>query len=146
MARMSLTEGLKTEETMSVMKDLESRLRGQIDKLEHLRLSVSEAVSSSCDSSFSLLQQSNGDLKLSITDHMDWLSRLNERMETLQMNTTVFLQMNTKLRIWNPKHSTGRYSRWARPGYTDDARSEAGWSPVRTRRNSDAASEMSCAW
>uniref|UniRef100_H3B5F4 Uncharacterized protein n=1 Tax=Latimeria chalumnae TaxID=7897 RepID=H3B5F4_LATCH len=135
---MSLTEGLKTEETMSVMKDLESRLRGQIDKLEHLRLSVSEVKI--------LLNQSNGDLKLSITDHMDWLSRLNERMETLQMNTTVFLQMNTKLRIWNPKHSTGRYSRWARPGYTDDARSEAGWSPVRTRRNSDAASEMSCAW
>ncbi|XP_078406297.1 uncharacterized protein LOC144685547 [Cetorhinus maximus] len=143
---MSLRESLKTDETLALMKDLEDRLRAQIDKLEHLRLSIAEALSPSSEIGFDFIQDANDDLKLAIMDHGDWLMRMNERMETLQMNTAVFVQMNTKPRIWNNKQSSKRYSRWPKSMYTDDTRSEVGWSPVRTRRNSDAASEMSCAW
>lgn len=143
---MSQRENLKTDENLALMKDLEDRLRNQIDKLEHLRLSIAEAVSPSSEIGFDFIQESNDDLKLLIMDHGDWLARMNERMETLQMNTAVFVQMNTKPRIWNNKQSTKRYSRWPKLTNTDDTRSEIGWSPTRTRRNSDAASEMSCAW
>ncbi|MGH0148961.1 UNVERIFIED_CONTAM: hypothetical protein FKN15_013921 [Acipenser sinensis] len=53
--------------------------------------------------------------------------------------------MNTKPRRWNTKQASKRSNRWPKPLLGDDVQSELGWSPVRTRRNSDAASEMSCA-
>ncbi|XP_041095045.1 uncharacterized protein LOC121307038 isoform X3 [Polyodon spathula] len=150
---MSLREGLKVDDNLALMKELEDRLKKQIDKLEHLRLSASEvkdnitsALSPSSESGFDFIQQNNADLKLSIADHLEWLARLNERMETLQMNTAVFIQMNTKPRSWKTKQTSKRYNRWPKPLLGDDVQSELGWSPVRTRRNSDAASEMSCAW
>lgn len=55
--------------------------------------------------------------------------------------------MNVKPRSFRGKQQGLRNTaRWGRAHLTDDAQSEYGWSPVRTRRNSDAASEMSCAW
>ncbi|MGH0175882.1 UNVERIFIED_CONTAM: hypothetical protein FKN15_071596 [Acipenser sinensis] len=96
---MSLREELKVDDNLALMKELEDRLKSQIDKLEHLRLSASEvknnitsALSPSSESGFDFIQQNNADLKLSIADYLDWLARLNERMETLQMNTAVFIQ------------------------------------------------------
>ncbi|XP_007900964.2 uncharacterized protein LOC103184639 [Callorhinchus milii] len=142
---MLLRESTKADGTLALMKGLEDRLRAEIHKLDHLRLSISEALSPNSDAGFDCIQDSNEELKMSIAEHGEGLVRLNERMETLQMNTAVFMQMNTKPRVWN-KPNSKRYSRWTSPGYADDTRSEVGWSPARTRRNSDAASEMSCAW
>lgn len=122
-----------------MMQELDDRLKEQIDKLEHIRLSVGDLKES-----FS--GNPSKDLKQSIAEHMDWLSHLTERVETLQMNTTVFVQMNTKPRSWKGKQGHRQSSCWGRSHLADDAQSEYGWSPMRTRRNSDAASEMSCAW
>lgn len=52
-----------------------------------------QAVSPSSEIGFDFIQESNDDLKLLIMDHGDWLARMNERMETLQMNTAVFVQV-----------------------------------------------------
>ncbi|KAJ8408701.1 hypothetical protein AAFF_G00253360 [Aldrovandia affinis] len=136
---MSGRDGKRPDEGLMMMQELEDRLKEQIDKLEHIRLCATELKDS-------IAGQSNADLKQSISDHMDWLSRLTERVESLQMNTAVFVQMNPKPRTWGGKQGPRRSARWGRPHLGDDAQSEFGWSPVRTRRNSDAASEMSCAW
>lgn len=39
--------------------------------------------------------QSNNDLTQSIADHQEWLNHLSERVETLHMNTSVFVQVKT---------------------------------------------------
>ncbi|XP_076139599.1 uncharacterized protein LOC143122691 isoform X2 [Alosa pseudoharengus] len=135
---MSVKEG-RPREGLMMMQELDDRLKEQIDKLEHIRRSVGELKESMSESSAK-------DLKQSIGDHMDWLSHLTERVETLQMNTTVFVQMNTKPRSFKGKRGLRQSSRWGGSHLVDDAQSEYGWSPIRTRRNSDAASEMSCAW
>ncbi|KAJ8346914.1 hypothetical protein SKAU_G00283150 [Synaphobranchus kaupii] len=136
--RMSLREGKRPDEGLMMMQELEDRLKEQIDKLEHIRLSATELKDN--------IAGNSADLKQSISDHLDWLSRLTERVDTLQMNTSVFVQMNPKPRTWGGKRGSRRSARSGRLCQADDAQSEFGWSPVRTRRNSDAASEMSCAW
>lgn len=55
-------------------------------------------------------------------------------------------QMNPKPRAWTGKPISKHGYRTGRFHQTADAQSEFGWSPIRTRRNSDAASEMSCNW
>ncbi|XP_078502697.1 uncharacterized protein LOC144761112 [Lissotriton helveticus] len=143
----ALREDYRCEDALSVIKDLEQRLRNQIDKLEHLRLNVGEALSSGSSSTgFDFIQQNSADLRTSLLEHQDWLGGLNEHLEALQLNTVLFLQMNTKPRVWSPKRDPKRYQRWTRPVFNDDTHSELGWSPFRSRRNSDTASEMSCAW
>lgn len=44
-------------------------------------------------SHFCPLIQSNSDLSQSITDNLEWLNHLSERVDTLHMNTTVFVQV-----------------------------------------------------
>lgn len=56
------------------------------------------------------------------------------------------LKMNPKPRAWTGKQVSKHGYRMGRFHQNDDAQSEFGWSPIRTRRNSDAASEMSCNW
>ncbi|CDQ66589.1 unnamed protein product [Oncorhynchus mykiss] len=130
---------VRPDEGLMMMQELEDRLKEQIDKLEHVRLSATELKDN--------LSGINGDLNQSIADHLDWLGQLSERVETLQMNTSVFVQMNPKPRTWGGKQGSRHAPRWGRlHSLADDAQSEYGWSPIRTRRNSDAASEMSCAW
>ena len=58
----------------------------------------------------------------------------------------ICFQMNPKPRAWAVKQGTKHGYRWGRFHQAEDAQSEFGWSPIRTRRNSDAASEMSCNW
>lgn len=55
-------------------------------------------------------------------------------------------QMNPKPRAWAGKQGSKHGYRLGRLHQAEDAQSEFGWSPIRTRRNSDAASEMSCNW
>ncbi|KAK1787699.1 hypothetical protein P4O66_016192 [Electrophorus voltai] len=132
-------QGKQRDEGLMMMQELEDRLKEHIDKLEHIRLAAADLRESPFGN--------NGDLRQSITEHVDWLGHLRERVEALQMNTSVFVQMNSKPRLWRGKNQGLRSSsRWGRGPQTDDAQSEIGWSPIRTRRNSDAASEMSCAW
>ncbi|KAJ8286861.1 hypothetical protein GJAV_G00044190 [Gymnothorax javanicus] len=135
---MSLRESKRPDEGLMMMQELEDRLKEQIDKLEHIRLSATELKDS--------IAGNGADLKQSIADHLDWLGRMNERVETLQMNTSVFVQMNPKPRTWGGKQGSWRPAPLGRLYQGDDAQSEFGWSPMRTRRYSDAASEMSCAW
>ncbi|CAL9682057.1 unnamed protein product [Knipowitschia caucasica] len=107
------------EESLSVMQELEDRLKEQIDKLEHLRLSaldLREHVSAA----------SRLDLNDAVSDHLLWLNDLSERTDTLHINTTAFVQTNPKPCVW----STGT----------------RGSSLLQTRSNDDAASEMSCNW
>lgn len=58
----------------------------------------------------------------------------------------ICFQMNPKPRAWAGRQGSKHGYRLGRLHQTDDAQSEFGWSPIRTRRNSDAASEMSCNW
>lgn len=136
---MSGRDALKTDEGLMMMQELEDRLKEHTDKLEHVRLSAVDLRDA--------LSGNNDDMQQCISEHVEWLAQMTDRVETLQMNTTVFVQMNAKPRSFRVKEqglrSTGR---WGRCHVTDDAQSAYGWSPVRTRRNSDAASEMSCAW
>ncbi|KTG37799.1 hypothetical protein cypCar_00045892 [Cyprinus carpio] len=118
-------DALKADEGLLMMQELEDRLKEHTDKLEH----------------------NNDDMQQCVSEHMEWLAQLSDRAETLQMNTAVFVQMNAKPRSFRVKQQGLRSAgRWGHCHVTDDAQSEYGWSPVRTRRNSDAASEMSCAW
>ncbi|KAK9973946.1 hypothetical protein ABG768_022060 [Culter alburnus] len=136
---MSGRHKLKADEGLMMMQELEDRLKEHTDKLEHIRLSAVDLRDA--------LSENNDDMKQCISEHVDWLGQLTDRVETLQMNTAVFVQMNAKPRSFRGKQQGRRNSaRWGRSHVTDDAQSEYGWSPVRTRRNSDAASEMSCAW
>lgn len=135
---MSTKGGLKPDEGLMMMQELEDRLKEQIDKLEHVRLSAVELKDN--------LSGSNTDLSQSIADHLDWLNHLSERVETVHMNTAVFVQMNPKPRAWGGNKGSRYGNRWGRLHQADDAQSEFGWSPIRTRRDSDAASEMSCTW
>lgn len=130
--------GIRPDEGLMMMQELDDRLKEQIDKLEHVRLSATELKDN--------LSGSTDDLNQSIANHLDWLSQLSDRVDNIQMNTTVFVQMNPKPRAWGGKQGSRHGSRWGRLPLADDAQSEYGWSPIRTRRNSDAASEMSCAW
>ncbi|ROL44427.1 hypothetical protein DPX16_8849 [Anabarilius grahami] len=136
---MSGRHKLKADEGLMMMQELEDRLKEHTDKLEHIRLSAVDLRDA--------LSENNDDMKQCISEHVDWLGQLTDRVETLQMNTAVFVQMNAKPRSFRGKQQGRRNSaRWGRSHVIDDAQSEYGWSPVRTRRNSDAASEMSCAW
>ncbi|KAM3600403.1 uncharacterized protein V6R79_022852 [Siganus canaliculatus] len=135
---MAAKVAVRPDEGLMMMQELDDRLKEQTDKLEHVRLAVVELKDNLCES--------NGDLTQSIADHLEWLNHLSERVETLHMNTTVFVQMNPKPRAWAGKQSTKHGSRIGRFHQPEDAQSEFGWSPIRTRRNSDAASEMSCNW
>ncbi|KAM6902868.1 uncharacterized protein FYW49_016398 [Xenentodon cancila] len=128
----------RPDEGLMMMQELDDRLKEQIDKLEHIRLAAVELKDN--------LSGSSSDLTQSINDHLEWLSHLSERVESLHMNTTVFVQMNPKPRTWTGRQGSRHGSRWGRLHQADDALSEFGWSPIRTRRNSDAASEMSCNW
>lgn len=56
------------------------------------------------------------------------------------------LKMNPKPRAWTGKQVSKHGCRMGRFHQNNDAQLEFGWSPIRTRRNSDAASEMSCNW
>ncbi|KAJ1133776.1 hypothetical protein NDU88_000252 [Pleurodeles waltl] len=101
----ALHEDYRGEDALNVIKDLEQRLRNQIDKLEHLRLSVGEALSSGSSSTgFDFIQQNSADLRTSLLEHQDWLGDLNERLEAVQLNTALFLQMNTKPRPQEQRH------------------------------------------
>ncbi|XP_029371411.1 endothelial differentiation-related factor 1 homolog isoform X1 [Echeneis naucrates] len=135
---MATKAGVSSDEGLMMMQELDDRLKEQIDKLEHVRLAAVELKDN--------LSECDGDLSQAIADHLDWLNHLSERVETLHMNTTVFVQMNPKPRAWAGKQGSKYGYRWARLHQADDAQSEFGWSPIRTRRNSDAASEMSCNW
>lgn len=135
---MSSKAGPRPDEGLMMMQELDDRLKEQIDKLEHVRLAAVELKDN--------LSGSNGDLSQSIADHLDWLNHLSERVESVHMNTTVFVQMNPKPRAWAGKQASKHGYRSGRLHQMDDALSEYGWSPIRTRRNSDAASEMSCNW
>ncbi|KAM9307234.1 uncharacterized protein KZ484_000599 [Pholidichthys leucotaenia] len=133
---MATKGAVRTNENLMMMQELDDRLKEHFYKLEHVRLAAVELKDN--------LSKSNSDLTQSISDHLEWLNHLSERVETLHMKTTVFVQMNPKPRAW-----TGTQSSKHRRGHLihiDDALSEIGWSPIRTRRNSDAASEMSCKW
>ncbi|CAL8327051.1 unnamed protein product [Boreogadus saida] len=134
---MSTKGGVRADEGLLMMQELDDRLKEQIDKLEHLRLASTELKD---------LSGSNGDLSQSITDHLDWLNHLSERVETLQMNTTIFAQMNPKPRAWGGKPGSKQNPHRGRYHLADDAQSEMGWPTMRRRRDSDAGSEMSCSW
>ncbi|CAL8317468.1 unnamed protein product [Lota lota] len=135
---MSTKGGVRADEGLLMMQELDDRLKEQIDKLEHLRLASTELKDT--------LSGSNGDLSQSITDHLGWLNHLSERVETLQMNTTIFAKMNPKPRTWGGKPGSRQYPHRGRNHLTDNAQSEMGWPAIRGRRDSDAASEMSCSW
>ncbi|CAM9139840.1 unnamed protein product [Lampetra planeri] len=135
---MAKKAAVRPDEGLMMMQELDDRLKEQIDKLEHVRLAAIELKDN--------LSAGNSDLTQSVSDHLEWLNHLSERVESLHVNTTVFVQMNPKPRAWAGKHGSRHGSRWGRLHSTDDAQSEFGWSPIRTRRNSDAASEMSCNW
>lgn len=139
--RMANKGGVRPDEGLMMMQELDDRLKEQIDKLEHVRLAAVEmkdnlsgvhwtgnkspSVIRTVWNSFSLsclllwhsflLIQSNGDLTQSIADHLEWLNHLSERVETLHMNTTVFVQVRTCIlgsfiksltKITNPEIST----------------------------------------
>ncbi|KAM6900897.1 uncharacterized protein PEZ65_019104 isoform 1-T3 [Lycodopsis pacificus] len=137
---MATKGGVRSDEGLMMMQELDDRLKEQIDKLEHVRLGAVELKDNLCGST------STADLTQSIADHLEWLNHLSERVETLHMNTAVFIQMNPKPRAWAGKQSSKHGYRLGRLHQADDAQSEFGWSPIHTRRNSDAASEMSCNW
>ncbi|KAI9524664.1 hypothetical protein NQZ68_016673 [Dissostichus eleginoides] len=130
--------GVRPDEGLMMMQEFDDRLKEQKDKLEHVRLSAVELKEnfSAC----------NSDLTESIADHLERLNHLSERVETLHLNTTVFIQMNTKPRLWAGKQGSKQSYRLGRLHKAEDVQSEFGWSPIHTRRNSNAASEMSCNW
>lgn len=75
----------------------------------------------------------------------------NEQIRLKKILHNVFLcflhfKMNPKPRAWTGKQASKHGYRMGRFHQNDDAQSEFGWSPIRTRRNSDTASEMSCNW
>lgn len=129
---------VKSDEELMIMQELDDRLKEHIDKLEHIRLAAVQLREN--------LSGNNSDLSQSISDHVDWLKYLTERVETLHMKTNVFVQMNPKRGSWTGKRSSKHSYRWGRSHQKNDTMSEVGWSPIHTRRNSDAASEMSCNW
>ncbi|XP_077353956.1 uncharacterized protein LOC144002525 [Festucalex cinctus] len=129
---------LRSNEGLMMMQELEDRLKEQIDKLEHIRLAAIELKDN--------LSAGDGDLSQSLSDHVDWLNHLSARVESLHMNMSVFVQMNPKPRAWSGRQASKHGYRRGRAHQDDDAQSEICWSPIRTRRNSDAASEMSCNW
>ncbi|OCT87803.1 hypothetical protein XELAEV_18021502mg [Xenopus laevis] len=133
------------EECLAHIKDLEGTLRNQIDKMEHLKLSVMEVLNSSTTSTgFNYIQQTSSELKMSIAAHAAFLNDLNDRMDSLKISSTLWLRVNTKPKVWRRRQSFRRFS--IRSRLCDDTQSEQGWSPVWPRRNSDATSEMSCTW
>lgn len=129
---MTTKSAVRPDENLMEIQELEDRLKEQIDKLEHVRLAALDLKEN--------LSATNSDLSQAVSDHVDWLRHLSERVDTLHMNA--FVQMSPKPRVWTGKHGS-KYS--FRRGH-DNVLSEYGWSPIRTRRNSDAASEMSCNW
>ncbi|CAB1426456.1 unnamed protein product [Pleuronectes platessa] len=135
---MATKVSVRSDEGLMMMQELDDRLKEQIDKLEHVRLAAVELKDN--------MSESHRDLSQSVAEHLEWLNHLSERVETLHMNTAVFVQMNPKPRAWAVKQGSKHGYRWGRFHQAEDAQSEFGWSPIRTRRNSDAASEMSCNW
>ncbi|KAA0716226.1 hypothetical protein E1301_Tti022873 [Triplophysa tibetana] len=136
---MSVRDARVRDEGLMMMQEFEDRLSEHMDKLEHIRLTAVDLKHH--------LSGNHDDLKRCISEHMEWMQTLNERVEALHMNTSGFVQMSVKPRSFKGKQQALRNTpRWGQARLTDDAQSEYGWSPVRSRRNSDAASEMSCAW
>lgn len=136
---MSSRAALSSDEGLMMMQELEDRLKEHTDKLEHLHLSALQLRDA--------LTGNTEDLQQCLSEHMDWLTHLSERMESLQMNTAVFVQMNARPRSFRAKAQGVRSpAHWSRKRVTDDSQSEQGWNPSNRRRGSDAASEMSCAW
>ncbi|KAK5878866.1 hypothetical protein CesoFtcFv8_024237 [Champsocephalus esox] len=134
--------GVRPDEGLMMMQEFDDQLKEQKDKLEHVRLSAVELKEN-----LYCIELCNSDLTESIADHLERLNHLSERVETLHLHTTVFIQMNTKPRLWAGKQAAHRQSyRLGRLHKAEDVQSEFGWSPIRTRRNSNAASEMSCNW
>ncbi|KAM8934279.1 uncharacterized protein RCH25_004725 [Pelodytes ibericus] len=142
--RPTLGDQLCEGEYLALIQDLEQQLRSQMDKLEHLKLSVAEALCcSSSNTGFASIEQHCSDLKISLAEQAAFLSDLNERTESLQMSTSLFAQVSTKPKIWGSRRSFRRSN--VRPQLCDDTQSELGWSLTRPRRNSNA-SELSCVW
>ncbi|KAM8872360.1 uncharacterized protein ACB058_004344 [Synchiropus picturatus] len=133
---MSNKPPIRPDESLLLMQELDDRLKEHVDKLEHIRLAAIQLKESLCGS--------HCDLPQSISSHLEWLDHITGRTETLHLSTTVFVQMNPKPRAWSGR--PGSRHHMGRRHLLDDAQSELGWSPVRTRRNSNAASEMSCNW
>ncbi|XP_077478570.1 uncharacterized protein LOC144090712 [Stigmatopora argus] len=131
MAKMST----RANEGLMMMQELDDRLKEQIDKLEHIRLAAVELKDD--------FSAGDGDLSRSLGDHVQWLNHLSERVENLQLNTRIFVQMNPTPRAWSGRQAS---KRWGHLHSADDAQSEICQLPARARRNSDAASEMSCNW
>lgn len=110
---MTTKAGVRPDEGLMMMQELDDRLKEQIDKLEHLRLAAVELRDNLSAVLRALLQQitdcweqicirnqflciqSNTDLPQSIADHQEWLDHLSERVDTLHMNTSVFVQVKT---------------------------------------------------
>lgn len=108
-----------------MMQELDDRLKEQIDKLEHIRLAAVELrdnfsgvtwlessstvnkpslysdivdfLEAYCD--FFFLIQTTSDLTQSISDHLEWLNHLSERVETLHVNTSVFIQVGNAKKL-----------------------------------------------
>lgn len=135
---MSVKGAVRPDEGLLMMQELEDRLKEQIDKLEHVRLASAELKDT--------LAETNDNLSQSIAEHLEWLNHLSERAETLQVNTTIFAQMNPKPRVWGEKPGSRQYHHRGQNHLADDAQSEMGWPSMRGRHDSDAASEMSCNW
>ncbi|CAH2316302.1 Hypothetical predicted protein [Pelobates cultripes] len=139
--RTPLGELLGEGECLMLVQDLEQRLRNQIDKIEHLKLSVAEALSNSSNNTgFKSIEQHGGDLKMSMAEHTAFLNDLNKRTESLQMSISLYIQVKTLPKVWCSRRSIRR-----RRQLVDDTQSELGWNPAWPRRNSNS-SEMSCAW
>lgn len=49
--------------------------------------------------------QTNNDLTQLLTDHLEWLDHLSERVETLHTNTTAFVQVGHRKKYYDHKVS-----------------------------------------
>ncbi|KAM3912434.1 uncharacterized protein RB166_020897 [Leptodactylus fuscus] len=130
---------------MNLIDNLEQHLRGQIDKLEQLKLCAAEALGSNVNSiGFSYMEHNSADLRMGLVQHLDLLCDLNERVKSLEMGTTHLAQAGPKPRMRGSRRASGQHR--TRPHISEDTQSELGWIPAWQRRNSDTTSEMSCAW
>lgn len=123
---MAAKGGIRPDEGLMRMQELDDRLKEQIDKLEHVRLAAVELKDNVSGvfwakipiikyktNSFELpcvlifflffVLQSNSDLTQSIADHLEWLNHLSGRVEALHMNTAVFVQVRNCF-WWNFNH------------------------------------------
>ncbi|KAG1957677.1 hypothetical protein F2P79_007624 [Pimephales promelas] len=76
----------RADEGLMMMQELEDRLREHTDKLEHIRLSTVELRDT-------LSGKEEDDVQECVCEHVQWLAQLSDRLENLQMNTAVFVQV-----------------------------------------------------